>query len=92
MALFQPGCEHLVTHGQSKTPVYRIWSAMRRRCNNPNCVAYSELAIARKHVPISTNALPITPTQNRETYPNQGSSRTHLVLDMLATGYRPIWL
>lgn len=24
------------THGQSKTPIYRIWKRMRTRCNNPN--------------------------------------------------------
>ena len=28
------------THGESKTRLYRIWAAMRRRCNNPNCDAY----------------------------------------------------
>lgn len=28
------------THGQSKTPTYRIWSDMRKRCENPACKSY----------------------------------------------------
>jgi hypothetical protein len=37
---FQPGCKHLVTHGQSKTPTWRTWAGMRNRCNNPNNQKY----------------------------------------------------
>src|SRR5688572_1221930 len=29
-----------VTHGQSGTPVYRVWKSMRARCNLPNAVGY----------------------------------------------------
>lgn len=28
------------THGESKTRLYRIWKAMRKRCNNPNDECY----------------------------------------------------
>ncbi len=28
------------THGLTKTKTYRIWSAMKRRCSNPNCKDY----------------------------------------------------
>lgn len=31
-----------VTHGQSRTRLYRIWCAMKARCNNPNTMYYSE--------------------------------------------------
>lgn len=40
---FSCGCLHkemliamLKTHGESKTRLYQIWKAMRKRCNNPN--------------------------------------------------------
>ena len=29
-----------ITHGQSKTPLYRIWNSMRQRCENKNDAAY----------------------------------------------------
>lgn len=38
--LFTKGCKHLVTHGRSKEPIYRIWRAMLTRCRNPNSRAY----------------------------------------------------
>ncbi|EEX4841314.1 hypothetical protein NRE35_004220 [Salmonella enterica] len=28
------------THGMSRTPIYRVWSAMVERCTNPNHPAY----------------------------------------------------
>jgi hypothetical protein len=30
-----------VTHGSSKTPLYRIWNNIKDRCLNPNCHAYA---------------------------------------------------
>ncbi len=30
------------SHGLSSSPSYRIWSAMKTRCSNPNFVAYAE--------------------------------------------------
>lgn len=30
----------ITTHGQTKTPLYRIWIAMRARCENPKCGNY----------------------------------------------------
>lgn len=30
-----------VTHGESKTRTYRIWSGMKNRCNNPNNKRYA---------------------------------------------------
>lgn len=32
--------DRLRTHGMSGTPIYRVWNAMRRRCNQPNYPAY----------------------------------------------------
>lgn len=29
-------------HGQSSSPIYRIWSGMRKRCNNKNCHQYKD--------------------------------------------------
>jgi hypothetical protein len=35
------GIPRMEFHGMSKTaPEYKIWMAMRERCNNPNCIAY----------------------------------------------------
>lgn len=31
-----------ITHGQSKTPTYRIWADMRNRCENPNNTAHKD--------------------------------------------------
>ncbi len=28
------------THGRSSTRLFRIWTGIRTRCNNPNCAAY----------------------------------------------------
>lgn len=30
------------THGQSRTRLYRIWTGMKTRCNNPNAPAYTD--------------------------------------------------
>ena len=30
------------THGQSRTPLYKVWIAMRRRCRNPNDPNYED--------------------------------------------------
>lgn len=30
------------THGMSRTPEYRAWTAMRRRCSNPSCGSYRD--------------------------------------------------
>jgi hypothetical protein len=30
------------THGCSNTRIYRIWKAMKRRCNNPNSIDYQK--------------------------------------------------
>lgn len=38
------GCkrrENQFRHGQSNSPLYRVWIAMRRRCNNPSDPAYA---------------------------------------------------
>lgn len=29
-----------VTHGRSRTPLYKIWIAMHRRCKNPSQISY----------------------------------------------------
>lgn len=39
---FAHGSKHLVTHGMSYSPIYRIWRAMLNRCENPNVVAYRD--------------------------------------------------
>jgi hypothetical protein len=31
-----------MTHGMTKTPMYRVWCAMRNRCYNPNVRGYSD--------------------------------------------------
>ena len=30
----------ITTHGQSDTPEYKVWSAIKQRCYNPNCEEY----------------------------------------------------
>lgn len=32
--------ERLMTHGKSQTDIYRIWSSMITRCENPNSISY----------------------------------------------------
>lgn len=29
-----------ITHGMGNTPIYAIWTAIKQRCNNPNCKSY----------------------------------------------------
>ena len=33
-------CPHNKSHGMVGTPVYKEWSEMKRRCNNPNDISY----------------------------------------------------
>lgn len=32
----------LPTHGQTKTPLYKVWASMIQRCTDPNCEAYEK--------------------------------------------------
>ena len=39
------GCAHIskiTKHGMDGTPIYRAWTSMRDRCNNPNNYAYAQ--------------------------------------------------
>lgn len=33
-------CEKTISHGHSRTPLYRVWSSMKSRCGNPASPAY----------------------------------------------------
>lgn len=37
-----PGKYNKVTHGRSKTPLYKAWFAMKRRCQNPKVECYKD--------------------------------------------------
>ncbi len=35
------GCRQRIKHGLTKSPLHRLWTGMRQRCNNPNSQHYS---------------------------------------------------